>query len=312
MRKLIIIIVLQLISIQISFGQVNYCNDSLKTEDLIGKKVKIYSFSPTPQYDIEGLFDSTIILKLVKNYSELNYQNFNGKNAVIVDVSKGKTKYSAKRIFVVKVNNAYIPLDCSLLIDTNGLDLDQCHKKYDSIYKPYNKNCFLKIDDGDWVDYAFQNFVCSLKYSGVDTILAFKRWGAGDIYANIASFVIWVKDNQCYIKGFWKRRKYDCGYYDSRGIQPVYETEILKYGNFNFLQFFSVNILNSYKKAKDYNSVHDMNLRSLDIWLNIKNNTNYIFYLSEAYFMKKCNDDPDNDFFKLYKYLYGLYSTWKD
>lgn len=143
MKKIIYIILTLLSTANFISAQIIFCNDSLPKEDLINRKVKIYCLSPRTESIIKELFDSTLTSKFTSDYKDL-YSKYNGKIGEIIDVSIPINYQGLKRIFAIKIDSIYLPLDCSSICDTNDLDINECRVKYDSIYKPYNKKCFFK------------------------------------------------------------------------------------------------------------------------------------------------------------------------
>lgn len=309
MKRLVLVISIVVI-LKPVLGQTNYCDDSIKKEDLIGKTVKIYSFDPISNYlfELDKLFDSTITNMVVKNDRKLPFENFDGKNAKVFDISRDKSKFYNEKVYILKINNLYVPLTCSSLADTNCLSGNECCRKYDSIFKPTEKSCFPKLDiNYDWVSFKFHDFVCTLQENGIDTIIAINQWGGGDFYANISCFAIWAKNNQWYIKGY-SLAHHSCGYYDSRNHLPINETDTIEFGDKNLLQWFSIERVDSYRKDKEYKN-STTNLYMVDIWQNFQNKTQRVSGLYASFLIKKSNEEPNNEFLKLLKYILEFYST---
>lgn len=290
-------------------AQVDYCHQ--KKEELLGREIKIYVYSRLTDNEIRDLFNSELSAGFYDD-KEM-YKKYTGSRATIthvIDSLPEKWSY-LKRVFVVKASDGKVfPLYCHNVTDTNDLDINACHKYYQSVYKQFDSTCFMEKENlGSFVDMAYISFACSLRNSGTDSILTIKRYGSGYAYVNLATYVCWKERDRWLVKGFYNKYRYDC-----LQTKPVVETVISEIECDNLVQSVRIQQMNRIKKNYNYcNTCDTRKYRySVDIMLWTTKKNEGVFCIKEAYIFNAFLNEPGNPFYNLYVSLYNAYLVWDD
>jgi hypothetical protein len=206
-------------------SKTNFC-DSIKSKKLIGTYAKIW--------DNGGIY-------LDANRS--NYLHFptnemkdkGGKNGwgefypqtgevgEIVYVSNWDNQMSAsgKIIYILKINDFYVPIGCGYLTDTNKIDNKQEWEKYyrEEVIreKEYAAGCEFKTNgiNNCWnragickIDIISETFACNLKDKGIDTIMLCKYIYDDGSSPSEKAFVLWQKDGKGHLKTFFNNSQH--------------------------------------------------------------------------------------------------------
>jgi hypothetical protein len=235
MRQIIYILIL-IFSIQTGKGQTlikvvesekpDFCDSLLQTENLIGKKVKIWhdgGVYRTLNKSKSFTFPSEEIKKLCGESAWKGFEPETGDVGEIAYISPYMTGAvaSGKRIFILKIRGNYVGIACGYLTDTSKLDnnqeFEEYYRKEEERLRIYANGCEFKTSNinDNWnraglfkIDSISETFACQLKEKGIDTIMLAKY-----IFDNGSSpiekaFVLWQDNGEMFMNSFYNNEKH--------------------------------------------------------------------------------------------------------
>ena len=252
--------ILTLVANLTSFGQrdwdndgvLNFCNEE-GSKSRVGQKVKIWSNGGV----LTGINRTRklkwpsrkVKVKSGKNAWGTFYPETGDTGTIVhvFDHDKGRVA-SQRLIYLLYIRGFFVPIGCGYLTTIDKMDenKESEHRRIqDSIRQNrYAKgckfkereinNCFNRAGSNYPIDTLPEIFICSLKYSGIDTLMLCKY-----IYDNGSSsyekvFVLWIDKGEGFIKG----------YYNNETYQPM-ESEVKKFEVLALLNdFFRLNVNN--------------------------------------------------------------------
>jgi hypothetical protein len=205
-------------------AKTNFC-DSLQGKHLVGTYAKIWNSGGV--YDqlneVEDFYFPTREMKKKGGMSGWGkFYPATGDTGQIVYATDGNGLGSAKIIYILKINDYYVPVGCGYLTDIDKPDNKEEFEKWayeDSIRSvKYAAGCPFKTSgiNDSWnraglfgIDIISETFACNLKDSlNADTILLCKYLFDNGSSVYEKAFVFWQKDGQGYMKAFFNNENY--------------------------------------------------------------------------------------------------------
>jgi NOL1/NOP2/fmu family ribosome biogenesis protein len=255
MRNAINILIMLILSFSSLFGQnkqsyigkgidsLNLCGEFDDIKKLVGKKLKIYHIGGifSTANGINSDFIEWINDDVKLRAGKSNWNDFEPQNGDIGEVIQvGKTKYD-EIIYILKIQDYYVPIKCSYLTQENNLSVEELsQKRWDEIYAYGEGNCnFKKFGYNEvWnragifqIDKMPENFACELLNQNIDTIMMVKRIYDNGSSPNEMVYVLWKESQIGFLKTFRNNTEHT----------PI-SSETEKFNWNNILDFYENNV----------------------------------------------------------------------
>jgi hypothetical protein len=270
MNKQIIYIIL-LFTFQTLVGQnkVSYLEKSEEPIDFCGKLKKVKHLEGT----LVKIWHNGGIYKTLNETNNIKWPNEEiktksgkkywkefepeiGDIGEIVFITKSKYK---EIIYILKIKDYYVPIDCSYIVSTESLDVNEAHqKRWDEIYAYGDGDCnFKKFGiNKTWnragiakIDKISESFACELKTKGIDTLMLVKRISDNGSSPYEKEYILWKENGQGYLKFFENNEKH----------KPT-QTEPKKFEWDDLINFYEENNVSSETKKPESIISHFTNL----------------------------------------------------
>ncbi|WP_218155320.1 hypothetical protein [Chitinophaga sp. YR627] len=228
----------------------DYClKDSIDAKDVIGKLVKIWhegGVYPTLNMMKEMKWPSEEIRKKGGQSGWGTFRPKAGDVGIVVDIFTEKSGVN-KHIYLLKIEDNYVPVACSYITGNDQLD---CHKQSeqdwinDSLTNVKDAaGCKFKIRNinNRWsraglnnIDKQSEDFACSLIEKEIDTVMLCKYIFDNGSLPGEKGFVLWVDNGHGYVKSYFNNSRHE----------PT-SNEVISFDSKELIDYFFINRLDT-------------------------------------------------------------------
>ena len=204
----------------------DFCSaDILDSDSIIGRQVKIWDdggvYEDLNKGNTYQFPTEEIRRKSGKNYWKWRmYRPKEGYIGTVVHIFRNE-KQSHFNIYLIKVGNNYVPIDCTSLTEPHLLtDKEETQQYYIQVANEnvlYAKGCKFKISNQNrsWsragimnIDRVSEIYACNLISEGIDTVLLAKYIFDNGSLPREKAFVLWIDKGQGYLKAFFNNSQH--------------------------------------------------------------------------------------------------------